>query len=146
MVDWITERVATSGAELTAETWRALREETGITAVVNLRSEYQDVFDRPFPIAYLWLPVTDFTDPQPDQLLMAARFIDTAVAAGRRVLVHCRLGVGRSPTVVAAWLLYTGLPAAEAIRQVEEAPRSRTRPVISRVALERLAAILPEVA
>jgi len=137
--------VATSGAELTAETWRELREETGITAVVNLRSEHQDVFDRPFPIAYLWLPVTDFTAPEPDQLLMAARFIDTAVAAGRRVLVHCRLGVGRSPTVVAAWLVFTGLAPAEAIRQVEEAPGSRTRPVISRAALERLAAILPEV-
>ena len=146
MVDWITERVATSGAELTAESWRELREETGITAVVNLRSEYQDLFARPFPIAYLWLPGTDFTDPEPDQLLMAARFIDTAVAAGRRVLVHCRLGIGRSPTVVAAWLLYTGIPASEAIRQVEEAPRSRTRPVISRAALERLAAVLPEVA
>jgi protein-tyrosine phosphatase len=145
MVDWITEQVATSGAELTAESWRELREETGITAVVNLRSEYQDVFDRPFPIAYLWLPVIDFTDPEPDQMLMAARFIDTAVAAGRRVLVHCRLGIGRSPTVVAAWLIYTGLPAPEAIRRIEEAPRSRTRPVISRTALDRFSAILPEV-
>jgi protein-tyrosine phosphatase len=146
LVVWITDQVATSGAKLSARSWRELQEKTGITAVVNLRSKHQDTFDEPLPSAYLWLPVEDFTDPTPEQMLQAALFVDTAVESGRRVLVHCRLGIGRSPTVAAAWLLFTGLPADEAIRTVMEAPNRRDVPVISRRAIEQFAEFLSKMA
>jgi protein-tyrosine phosphatase len=42
-------------------------------------------------------------------------------SAGRRIAVHCRAGVGRSPMVAAAVLVREGVPPAEAWRRVAEA-------------------------
>jgi len=42
-------------------------------------------------------------------------------AAGRRIAVHCRAGVGRSPLVVAAVLVRSGITPAQAWRRVAEA-------------------------
>jgi protein-tyrosine phosphatase len=139
---WITEQIAVSGAAISPGNWRELVEEIGITAVVNMRTEYQDVFAPPLPIAYLWLPVVDHTDPTPEQLLLGAQFIHAAIQANQRVLVHCKMGIGRSPTMAAAYLVWTGCPVDEAIRQVEGTPKRPFGPVIRRITLEAFAAWL----
>jgi hypothetical protein len=36
-----------------------------------------------------------------------------------RVLIHCKMGIGRSPTLAAAYLVWTGTSIDEAIRKVE---------------------------
>eukprot|EP00743_Colponemidia_sp_Colp-15_P011223 GILK01012486.1.p1 GENE.GILK01012486.1~~GILK01012486.1.p1 ORF type:complete len:380 (+),score=51.96 GILK01012486.1:42-1142(+) len=41
------------------------------------------------------------------QLTACVEFIEAARKANGRVLVHCRMGVSRSPTVVLAYLMYT---------------------------------------
>jgi hypothetical protein len=142
---WVTEQIAVSGTEITGGVWCELSKETGITAVLNLRSEHQDVFTPPMPTAYLWLPVEDFTDPSMEQLLIGSRFVDTAVIAGDRVLIHCKLGIGRSPTMAAAYLVWTGLSAKDAIRQVEEAPGHGYSPIIDRKTLVKFSTYLKEV-
>jgi len=143
MARWITEQVAISGAAITAERWPELVEELGISAVVNLRAEYQDVFAAPFPKAYLWLPVIDHTDPTVEQMLSGAQFIDAAVRSGQRVLVHCKMGIGRSPTLAAAYLVWRGATVQEAVERVQaDKGLLGIGPVVSRVALREFAAFL----
>jgi len=142
---WVTEQIAVSGTEISDGIWCELSKETGITAVLNLRSEHQDIFTPPMPTAYLWLPVEDFTDPSMEQLLIGSQFVDTAVKAGDRVLIHCKLGIGRSPTMAAAYLVWADLPVKDAIRQVEEAPGHGYSPIINRKTLVKFVSFLKEV-
>ncbi|KAF8868859.1 protein-tyrosine phosphatase-like protein [Mucidula mucida] len=48
-------------------------------------------------------------------------FIDDALTAGGRVLVHCALGLSRSPTVIAAYLIRKrGLSVEEALALIRK--------------------------
>jgi len=136
---WITEQVAVSGGEISPDNWHRLSREKRITAVLNLRSEHQDTFSSPWPVAYLWLPVADFTRPTQEQLRIGVQFIQTAVTAGERVLIHCNMGIGRSPTMAAAYLVWSGTSVKEAIRQIEEAAVGVKSPVFNKEALAELA-------
>ena len=120
---WITDQVLLAGAGISPENWPELVQ-MGIGAVVNLRAERQDDFTDPLPRAYLWLPTADHQDPTPEQLLVGAQFIDTAVKAGEKVLVHCQMGIHRSATLVVAYLIYGGLSKEEAIwKLAQNGPR-----------------------
>jgi len=141
---WLSEQVAVSGEEISENNWAVLTARSGFTAVVNLRHEYQDVFSSPLPVAYLWLPVTDFTDPTLEQLFMGSQFIDTAVRAGNKVLIHCKLGIGRSPTLAAAYLVWTGCPVDEALRIIKERSAGISQPIVDHRTLHEFASFLDE--
>jgi atypical dual specificity phosphatase len=66
----------------------------------------------------LHLPVDDLHPPTPDQLREALAFIDRSRAAAVAVAVHCKVGQGRTGTVLAAFLIRGGLDPATALRQV----------------------------
>jgi protein-tyrosine phosphatase len=144
MPNWITNQVAIGGAAITPDNWHELIDSLKITAVVNLRSEYQDVFTLPIPMAYLWLPVKDFTEPTFEQLWLGVRFIDTVVKSNQRVLIHCKMGLGRSPTLAAAYLVWTGLSVDESIHKVLSLASVITKPVISHYTLNEFAAYIKD--
>ncbi len=93
--------------------------ERGIGAILSLTED-------PLPAGVLgrhdltWqhLPVDDLRAPTPEQLLSALAFIDRARAQDRRVAVHCRVGQGRTGTILAAYLIRGGIGADAALRQV----------------------------
>ena len=64
------------------------------------------------------LPVSDMAAPSPEQLRVALAFLDRHRAEGRAVAVHCRMGQGRTGTVLAADLVRAGHSPAEAIAEV----------------------------
>ncbi|MEO0600556.1 MAG: NUDIX domain-containing protein [Myxococcota bacterium] len=66
-------------------------------------------------LAYLHLPVEDFTAPNPGQIDRALAFADAAVHDGGAVVFHCWAGLGRAGTVLACWLVGQGHSVADAI-------------------------------
>jgi predicted protein tyrosine phosphatase len=113
----------------------------GISAVVNLRREYDDEAAGVALDHYLHLPVRDNTAPTLEHLEAGVEFISRHIDQGRGVYVHCGVGVGRAPTLAAAYLVSTGLTPDEAwatLRAVRPFiwPNRRQRRVVAEFAQE----------
>ena len=90
----------------------------GISATVNLRIEHDD---REAGVAldnYLHLKVVDNTAPTQAQLREGVAFIARHIDAGDPVYIHCGVGIGRAPTLAAAYLISTGLTVSEALATI----------------------------
>ncbi len=94
--------------------------EWGIGAIVNLREEFDDAEHGLALEHYLWLPTTDDTPPTFEALDRGAAFIAEQIDAGRGVYIHCASGVGRAPTMAAAYLITQGMDAESAWRQIQQ--------------------------
>ena len=116
-----------------------LLEKRGITAVVNLRTEFDDAVAGIAPNRYLYLPAIDDTPPTLEQLRKGVAFIAEEVAQGGGIYVHCGAGVGRAPTMAAAYLVSTGLSPDEAWARIRSVrPFIRVKPEQA-VQIERFA-------
>lgn len=104
--------------------WKVLQKR-GVTASINMRSEFDDVAAGIAPSHHLRLIVEDNTPPTLDQLRRGVEFIKGEVERGGKVYIHCAAGVGRAPTMTAAYLVSTGLSPAQAWKQIK-----RVRPFI----------------
>jgi protein-tyrosine phosphatase len=71
-------------------------------------------------VGYLRMPIRDMNIPSRDDMIAILNAIDGALAAGRRVYVHCWGGVGRTGTVVGCHLVRRGSSGAEALARVAE--------------------------
>jgi protein-tyrosine phosphatase len=123
-MDWILDNVAVGS-------WRDAANKTllsagKINAILNVRSddgdpakkeanETEEQYCIANSIAYCFLPVNDFSPAEIDQLIHGVAFIEKNVKLERRVLVHCGAGLGRSPSFVAAYLIFKGYSVEEAI-------------------------------
>lgn len=63
----------------------------------------------------LHLPIDDQTAPRPDDFLAALDFIDQQHIHRRAVLVHCRIGEGRTGSILAAYLIRQGAEPQQAL-------------------------------
>ncbi len=83
-------------------------ENEGITAVLNMSREWND--DEEFfirrNIKYLKIPVNDLSSPSIIQILYGVEYLKTHTKPGKKTLVHCAKGRGRSATVICAFLMY----------------------------------------
>ena len=80
----------------------------GITAVVNMRTEFDDGQAGIAPSRYLNLRVVDDQAPTLEQLYEGCDFIGEELAQGGIVYVHCGSGIGRAATMAAAYFMSTG--------------------------------------
>ena len=126
------------GGQYSARGWRRLVDR-GVTAVVNLRAEFDDRRAGIAPGRYLHLPTGDEAAPSEEHLRQGIGFISQESARGGSVYVHCHAGTGRAATLVAAYLVSIGLGADDAW----EAIRERRPFVCPSAAQARQVALLP---
>lgn len=118
-MSWINEQIAVSGA-LTDRDIPRLKEE-GINAIVDIRSERSDNegLIREYGMDYLRVKVDDTFSPSFRQLEDVMGLVGPLLEAGRKILIHCQNGCGRSPLVVVAVLVKRGMKTADALRLVK---------------------------
>jgi len=87
----------------------------GFTASVNLRSEFDDAAHGLALADYCYLPTDDEHAPSLAQLEQGVAFIQRVVQSGGKVYVHCHGGIGRAPSLVAAYLMRQGRSAEAAL-------------------------------
>jgi len=101
--------------------------QAGIGAVLDMIAEFAPPRElrNHGGIVYMSIPVLDGTAPSMKDLEHGVRFIREAFGAGRKVLVHCTFGHGRSATVVAAAMIAEGKASdpGEAIRKLKRLER-----------------------
>jgi hypothetical protein len=107
---WVTDNLAVGPAPMSHAALDSLREQ-GIGAILNLCGEFCDLHDIEsqggFEVYYL--PIPDEEAPDLAALEKALAWLDEAVYLGKKVLIHCRHGIGRTGTVLNAYLLRRGL-------------------------------------
>ena len=107
---WVTKHLAVGHAPMSYAELDDIRDQ-GIDAIVNLCEEYCDLHELEensgFEVFYL--PITDERAPKMEEMEKGLEWIDEAMYLGKKVLVHCKHGVGRTGTFVTAYLLRRGM-------------------------------------
>ncbi len=86
----------------------------GITADISLEQERLDAAQG--AEVFLWLPTLDHTPISHDKLAIGIETLRSIEAQGKKIYVHCKNGHGRSPMLVAAYLMKSrGIDTEQAI-------------------------------
>ncbi|MBN1220419.1 MAG: dual specificity protein phosphatase family protein [Anaerolineae bacterium] len=107
------------GGQYQPRAWPTLARR-GVTAVVNMRQEFDGVNIATGSIRYLHLPTIDDQPPTLAHLSEGVAFITAEIERGGGVYIHCRSGVGRAATMTAAYLVSTGLTPEQAWTRIQE--------------------------
>lgn len=107
---WVTDQLAVGAAPMSHAQLDCLRE-AGIGAILNLCGEFCDLHDIECAAGFevYHLPLADEEAPDLSELEKALAWLDEAIYLGKKVLIHCRHGIGRTGTVLNAYLLRRGL-------------------------------------
>lgn len=107
---WITSQLAVGHAPMSYEQLASIKEQ-GVGAIVNLCAEFSDLHEieeqAGFEVYYL--PIHDECVPEMEAMEKALHWFDEAMYLNKKILVHCRHGIGRTGTFVSAYLLRRGL-------------------------------------
>lgn len=115
-LDWITTDLAVGGSFPTEQA-EHLATQLGIGAVIDLRAEDRDdeaVLQR-HGLVFLHLPTVDHHAVSPAMLTDGAAFASAQRAAGRKLLIHCEHGIGRSALLALCVLVDRGLAPLAAL-------------------------------
>lgn len=138
VVDFKLAGMAYPGKGSLAESQAAYLAELNVRLLVSLTPGMPDLsaFEAA-GMSILHLPVKDFTAPTLDQLESFVAAVGEALDSGGAVTVHCGAGLGRTGTMLAAWLISRGATAAEAIAAIRAArPGSIETPTQEAVLVE----------
>jgi atypical dual specificity phosphatase len=86
----------------------AFEDETGLTSEDVQATGIKDCYE----------PVQDFMAPSQFQICRVINFIQEAIGQGHPVAVSCGAGYGRTGTILACYLVSSGLSANDAIKQL----------------------------
>jgi protein-tyrosine phosphatase len=96
-----------------------LLQSAGIGAIVSVMDDPSnlDLYQQA-DLPHLWLPVTGGTAPSPEQLQQLQNFLDEQNQLGRAVAVHCTSGRRRTGTLLASYLIWSGVAYEEAMQTI----------------------------
>lgn len=96
----------------------------GVTQLMSLTEERFDPgWAAAHGIGCRAYPMPDMHAPSVPQALAMCRELDAMLAAGEVVAVHCRAGMGRTGTVLAAYWLWRAAGSLDALRALEDVRR-----------------------
>lgn len=109
-LSWVTGNVAVGHAPMSYEEFESLKRQ-GITAILNLCAELDALvtLERDAGFEVYFLPVPNEEPPDVQSTDAALDWLDECVYLGKKALIHCRHGIGRTGTVVSSYLLRKGL-------------------------------------
>ena len=113
------------GPQFNSEGKRKL-EQWGIFGTVNMRIEFDDATHDLALEEYCYLPTVDEQAPTLEHLKQGVTFIKRIVSGGGKVYIHCAGGIGRAPTMAAAYFMSQGLSLDEALVLIK-----KSRPFIN---------------
>jgi protein-tyrosine phosphatase len=118
---WLTEHLALGGC-FPVERTGELASEHGIGAVVDLREEDRDDEEelRSAGIDFLHLPTPDLEGPSVATLERGVDFAREHIGRGRKVLIHCQHGIGRSALLSLCVLVDDGWEPLDAIAHAKD--------------------------
>jgi protein-tyrosine phosphatase len=121
-IDWLTESLAVGGS-FPQDAAGRLAGEHEITRVVDLRDEDCDeiVSLRRHGIHHLHLPTPDARAISPGNISRGVAWVARAMAARRKVLIHCQHGIGRSALLAMCVLVDAGVPPLETMLLAKDA-------------------------
>jgi len=123
-LSWITPTLAIGGSFSPALTV-ALARDHRVAAVVDLRGEGSDDAQllAQYRVEFLHLPTMDFAPVNTAKLRRGIEFVAPHLAAGRRVLIHCARGIGRSAVLGLCVLVEQGYSPIDALALAKERRR-----------------------
>ena len=100
-------------------------QEKGIGVIVNLTHRTLEIppeFEGAFDV--IEVPIVDGHAPEEQQLDQVLQLVRDAVSRGKRTVIHCRGGIGRTATVLIPLIMeLEGLPLEEAVQRVKKSGR-----------------------
>ena len=126
---WVSDNLAIGVAPGSSASLETVRNE-GIDVILNLCAECGNlhIVERDTGFHVYWLPVRDAFAPEIEEVDAALEWLDQYLSNGKKALVHCRFGAGRSSTIIAAYLLKKGLGLGDVLERMKiakAAPTSR---------------------
>lgn len=92
--------------------------EMGVSSALNLTEmDWPGEWKRSWGGDYMHIPVDDFGIPTKEQAMIALRFIEERLSKGA-VMVHCFAGLGRTGTIIALYLVESGMGPQDAVELV----------------------------
>ena len=87
--------------------------------VADISVEYERLDEPKGAKYFLWLPTRDHTALSQDHLKLGTDAMKSLIKNKKKMYVHCKNGHGRSPTLVVAYFITTGMTTEQAIRFVK---------------------------
>ena len=124
---WITENIAVGTAPSSKSALKTIRR-AGVEVILNLCAECGNLHEveRAAGFIVYWLPIPDASVPELDEMDDALEWLIAQLDSEKKALVHCRFGVGRSGTIIAAYLLKKGLSLEHVLEKMKRTPATPT--------------------
>jgi protein-tyrosine phosphatase len=116
---WITGDLAVGYAPMSYDDFKLIKAGK-IDAIVNLCAEFCDLheIEKQHGFEVYYLPIPDECAPDLADMEKALAWLDETIRSGKKVLTHCRHGIGRTGTFATAYLLKKGMDLKAASKKL----------------------------